>query len=99
MRENVLGHGPLHAAVRLDYYVISPLILFDDMIIRYDGETLRRAAQGFRKKKVMEVVEVALRHFDDVAPVLTEMRKTEVGGQVDAGKGSSFRERSLLSRR
>ena len=42
---DVFGRGRLHAAVKLDFYVISPFILVDAIFLRFDSDALKTAAR------------------------------------------------------
>ena len=82
---NVLGYGPLHAASKLNYFITSPLILFDWMAKKVNVVTLRTAAKMFPKAAVMEVVRLVAVNYDNVDAILTLIREKLGGAEYGVG--------------
>ena len=84
--DDVLGRGRLDSITRLEYYLVSPYILIEDVFCRPNGETVKSAARMFRKEAVMEVVKEVLRNFDKPEVVIAVMKEKEELAQMDFHK-------------
>ena len=73
IRENVLGHGLIHAAARLDFFSVSPLILYEFVFNPVDGRDFSTVSRMFSQEQVMCVLKKALRYHDDAATVIAEI--------------------------
>ena len=77
IRDNVLGRGPLHAVVRLNYFLISDLVIIDALFHRLDNEVVECAARSYGKKRVMGVVLILLQNFNRFGRVEAMMKEKE----------------------
>ena len=80
---DVLGRGRLDAVTRLEYYLVSPLVLIEDLYNRPDGDAVKTIARMFRKEAVVEVVKLVLENFDNVEVIVGRMKEKEELAKAD----------------
>ena len=75
--ENVFLQGQLHAAGRLDYYLVSAFILLDHAFVRTGGDELRTAVMMLPKAEVRKAVVFAAANYDNPAVVIAKLQTDE----------------------
>ena len=90
LNNNIFGVNRLIVVVRLQYYLVSPLILLSDLMINQDNrDTLARAIKNFPTNEVEGVVKLLAVNAKDPGTVLAAMKEDPCfssGFDVDVGK-------------
>ena len=77
MKEDTLRNGPLHAAVRFNYFLFTPFLLLDYVFSDTAKGELREALKMFPRDGVADVTVYAARNFDDAAAVIAKLLPLE----------------------
>ena len=80
IQNDVTGFGRLHAANRLNYFLISPYVLIDGILVSFRADMVRSCAIAIAKtakEEVMEVVKFVAENYDNADAVFARLKTTD----------------------
>ena len=75
INEEVFGKGRLRAAAALNYFLLSPFIIVDNILApKRDGDSMRTMVRAFRGSPAMEVIEFIANNYGNKEAILSKLR-------------------------
>ena len=74
--------GRLHTAIKLNYFLVSPFIVVDSIIVRHYESQVNTLAK-IRRDDMMEVLRVFADNYNNVGAVFERLRDEDVFQGVD----------------
>ena len=86
INEDVFGKGRLRAAAGMNYFLLSPFIIVDNLLApKRDGDAMRTMVRAFRGAPAMSVIKFVAENYGDKVAILEKLRAQDcfVGYEVD----------------